>query len=311
MKRPPAGKRLPALVLLYLTCLLMVQAYGFSQLRTDLFGNRELQGMISSDEIDEASGLASSIINPGILWTHNDSGDRNRIFAIDNTGQLVGEYTLDGCDARDWEDIAVGPGPEEHTSYLYVGNIGDNRAHYNIKYIYRVKEPVIQRLPGDHVFKETLSGADILEFSLPDGNRDTETLMIDPLNRDLYIISKRENPVHVYRLPYPQNPDTLLIPELVATIPCTLAVAGDINPTGNEVLIKTYDLVFHWTRSPEQSIANLLSTPPDTLPYFPPEPQGEGIAWELYGTGYYTLSEEPDDIPAYLYFYPRIGRDDD
>ena len=49
----------------------------------------------------------------GILWTHNDAGGENRIFAIDSNGISRGTYYLNGIENRDWEDIAVGPGPIE------------------------------------------------------------------------------------------------------------------------------------------------------------------------------------------------------
>ena len=48
-----------------------------------------------------------------------------------------------------------------------------------------------------------------------------------------------------------------------------------------------------------------LTAEPIPLPYLP-EPQGEAICWKADGGGYYTVSEEHDDIPAHLYFYPRL-----
>ena len=36
------------------------------------------------------------------------------------------------------------------------------------------------------------------------------------------------------------------------------------------------------------------------------EPQGEAVGWHPDGFGYFTISEESDDIPCHLYFYPRI-----
>jgi len=45
-------------------------------------------------------------------------------------------------------------------------------------------------------------------------------------------------------------------------------------------------------------------SPATRLPYGK-EPQGEAIAWDTEGKGFYTLSEERKQIPAKLYFYPR------
>jgi hypothetical protein len=48
------------------------------------------QGRIDSLELDEASGLAASRLHPGILYSHNDHGDRPRLFAINaSTAEVV------------------------------------------------------------------------------------------------------------------------------------------------------------------------------------------------------------------------------
>ncbi|MCW8849578.1 MAG: hypothetical protein OQJ81_06315, partial [Melioribacteraceae bacterium] len=93
---------------------LMLLACGvYAQINIDPpnFGPRMTLGTIENDDIDEASGIASSYKNMGILWTHNDAGGENRIFAIDSNGISRGTYYLNGIENRDWEDIAVGPGP--------------------------------------------------------------------------------------------------------------------------------------------------------------------------------------------------------
>ena len=53
--------------------------------------------------------------------------------------------TLAGVENRDWEDIAVGPGPDASKSYVYVADIGDNEGQYQYKYIYRFEEPVLNK----------------------------------------------------------------------------------------------------------------------------------------------------------------------
>lgn len=92
------------------------------------FAGRVDRGLLEEDEITEASGLPSSHRNPGVFWTHNDSGDLNRVFALDDHGGHLGTYTIAGTTNRDWEDIATGPGPDPGRSYLFIGEIGDNNA---------------------------------------------------------------------------------------------------------------------------------------------------------------------------------------
>ncbi len=108
-----------------------------------LFGSQIDLGMIKSSEIDEASGLAASRQTPGVLWTHNDSGDKARLFAIDEQGELLMTCTLAGVTARDWEDIAIGRGAIEGESYLYIADIGDNSSKHDACYLYRFKEPAV------------------------------------------------------------------------------------------------------------------------------------------------------------------------
>ena len=110
-------------------------------LNTELFDQAINHGKLKLDEIDEASGLVASRNNSKAFWTHNDSGDRNRIFLISQSGESLGTYIVQGAAARDWEDISIGPGPKENVNYLYVGDIGDNRAQYKEKVIYRFIEP--------------------------------------------------------------------------------------------------------------------------------------------------------------------------
>src|SRR5262249_40948692 len=69
------------------------------------------QGSVDAGSLRQASGIALSHDNPGVLWTHNDAGDGPRIFALNTQGQLLGTYSLPGADAVDYEDIAIGPGP--------------------------------------------------------------------------------------------------------------------------------------------------------------------------------------------------------
>ena len=92
------------------------------------FDNGRSRGFISSQNlieqlvspvIVEASGIAASRTNPNVIYTHNDSGGEPEIFAIQTTnGHRLATYRLEGADTNDWEDIAVGPGPEPGVSYI-------------------------------------------------------------------------------------------------------------------------------------------------------------------------------------------------
>lgn len=269
------------------------------------FGEGENRGLLADDLITEASGLAASAETPGVLWTHNDSEDTTRIFAVGLRGEAYGTFHLEGSSARDWEDIAVGPGPDSTVSYLFVADIGDNNASYETKRIHRVAEPTVDTGAGYVV--GVLRNVETITYRYPDGARDAECMMVDPLTRDLYVVSKREPDVRVYRAPWPQSTTETITLEYVATLDSiSWVTAGDISSDGGEILIKNYAFVYYWERHQEESIAEAFERRPMLLPYLQ-EPQGEAIAWLRDGSGYYTVSEERGGIEASLWFYPRQG----
>lgn len=274
------------------------------------FGERVDLGLVEHAAITEASGIVASQKNPGVLWVHNDSGQDNLVYALTTQGKHLGSYKLPDIKNRDWEDIALGPGPQAGQHYLYIGEIGDNRAQYDRKYIYRVPEPrvTVSQTPGEFV----LSSVETITIRYADGRRDAETLFIDPLTKDLYLISKREAQVGVYQVPYPQSTTDLITLERVATLSLNEAatnsawlVGGDLSPTGTAILLKSYINIYYWARTAKQSVPEALAAKPLLLPYFP-EPQGEAISWAADESGYYTVSEEKDRIAARVYFYPRL-----
>ncbi|MCP4547452.1 MAG: hypothetical protein GY835_13420 [bacterium] len=282
--------------------------WGRTPAPTPRFGERENVGMLEFDPIDEASGLAASRRNPGVLWTHNDSGDEPRIFALNEQGKHLGVYSILNATAQDWEDIAVGPGPAEGRQYIYIGETGDNKARYETRTIYRVPEPVVRS--DQEPIVSALSGVEAIRYHYPDGKRDAEAIFVDPLTRDIYVTSKREERVAVYRLPWPQDTSGVSTPIKLGTLPLTKVNSGDITPSGREIVLKTYDAIYYWTRGEDQSVWDALQGKARLLPYYP-EVQGESFAWRHNEQGYFTLSEEKKRVPAFLYYYPRQPLDGD
>jgi hypothetical protein len=261
----------------------------------ELFKAGEPLGQVSK-RLEEASGLAASINNPGYFWTINDSGNPAEVFLMDNQANIKLICKLNNITNRDWEEIRISR--ENGKNYLYVGDIGDNRAEYDLKFIYRFEEPVLTK-----AHEVIIAEIDTLILKMPDGRRDTESIMIDPLTNDLYIFSKREDAIGLYLQPYPFLTDTLVLNKIL-TMPYHNIVSADISADGQEVLVKNYDKIFYWKRSGEESISQLLKKEPIVLPY-KPEKQGEAITWALDGSGFYTLSESPKDEWAWLMFYKR------
>ena len=82
-----------------------------------------VEGSTNLPDIPEASGLAVSRRNPGILWSHNDSGNATVLFALDAAGALRGRRAR-----PDWPR-AIGRTSAAHCPVgdcLYIADIGDN-----------------------------------------------------------------------------------------------------------------------------------------------------------------------------------------
>jgi hypothetical protein len=283
----------------YLVCIVAVSCSNKQGLEnpSDEFRSGKPLAELKNKKLDEVSGIAASVNNPGYLWTHNDSKNGAEVFLIDQKVHIAMTCRLHGIKNRDWEDITVGPGPEPGKNYVYVGEIGDNDEQYRFKMIYRFEEPVI-RSAGETI---DITDFDTITFRLPE-IKDTETLMIDPQTRDLYVVSKREEPVHVYVLPYPYAPSDTILATEVLSLPLTQIVAGSISADGKKVLLKNYNMIYYWSNPTGKPLKELLKEPPQEVPH-EGEPQGESITWAHDNSGFYTLSEQSKRENTYLYFY--------
>lgn len=275
--------------------VILVTACTSSSSQEGPFENGSVLGINANERLEEASGLAASRRYPGFLWTHNDSGHPPELFLIDSAARTVATIRLAGIRNRDWEDIALGPGPDS-TTWIYVGDIGDNNSRYDVKIIYALPEPS-RESQGD------ITVADTLIVRLDGKPRDTEALMVDPLSHNLYLVSKREKEGRLYEVKYPFTADTLRASE-VLRLPITGVVAGDISPDGLEILLKTYTHIYYWKRLPSESLMDALRKPAVELPYHQ-EPQGEAIAWATDGSGFFTLGENAKGERSKLISYRR------
>lgn len=264
---------------------------------SDLFGEREKLAEVTNKKLDEMSGLAASEKNKDLLWTINDSGNRAEIYLLDKELNIKMTCKLGNVINRDWEDIAVGPGPEAGKIYLYVAEIGDNMAIFPYKHVYRFEEP---HFTGNA--EVTITKFDTITFKL-DVTKDTESLMINPKTKNLYVISKREEPVYVYELKYPYSTTDTLTAQKIASIPYSMVVGADFSADGTELLAKNYRNVLYW-KIDSDDVASALKKAPAILKYTE-EPQGESITFSRDGSGYYTVSEKVKGEKSFLYFYPR------
>ncbi len=108
----------------------------------------------------------------GRLWVQEDSGNPAEINLLTTDGKLEKRFPIPGASNRDWEDLAIGPGPQDGVSYLYLADIGDNLKQNDLNYIYRFPEPKNTN--------ESVNGVERISFRYADGARDAEAILLDP-----------------------------------------------------------------------------------------------------------------------------------
>ncbi len=273
---------------------------------TKLFNPIPVVNNLSRTDLLEISGVAASRINPGMLYIHNDSGNANQVYLTDGSGADKGTLTLTRQGNRDWEDIAVAPGPIAGKSFVYVADIGDNDSRYNSVFVYRFPEPDLTGKTLPVILN--IDTVDIIELKYPDGPCNAETLMVDPLTRDIYIASKQSNLSNIYVARYPQSTSSATVMAPVIQLYFNKATGGDISPDGSEILLRSNQLIWYWKLPAGTSISAGLLTNPQVAPYANNEPQGEGIGFASDGSGYYTDTEVrgyPGKL-ATISFYKRM-----
>ncbi len=256
-------------------------------------------GKVTAPELNELSGLISSRTHPNCYWVHNDSGDKARIFLIDQKGKLLKILNLSGIVAVDMEDIAW---MNIHgKSFLVLADIGDNRGlRKNIK-LYMLEEPQFDLLDGlEQDLNKDKMVVKTLRFD--DKAKDAEALFIDPLTHGCYVISKREFQSTLYFsdiFNLDKDTDTLTP---MAKFPFTFVTAADIASDGSQILVKNLENIYYWKRGYNETIVQAMIKPFVRLSY-QSEPQGEAIGFDVEGKHFFTISERPFGLESYLYQY--------
>jgi hypothetical protein len=242
------------------------------------------------------------------FYCHTDSGATAMFFALNSIGTLLGTFTLSGVTAIDWEDIAIGPGPTSG-SYLYIGDIGDNAARTGTGtartdiIVYRMPEPSVSTSSTS----SSISNWQRLRFTYPDKAHDAETLMVDPVTGDIVIVTKETNGASkVFRAAGTVAADSSTVLELQATLSIgtsgsnsELVTAGDISPSGDAVIVRSYTAIWLWCR--QSTWTSTFSVTPTELPSAT-ETQGEALTFSSDGLSWYSSGEETSSsVPGSLY----------
>ncbi|MCC6213703.1 MAG: hypothetical protein IT376_02460 [Polyangiaceae bacterium] len=269
------------------------------------FSKPERVATIGAPGLEEASGLAASTKNPGVFWTHNDSGDAARGYALALDGRILATLEVERAGAHDWEDVAIAPGPGG-APHLYFADTGNNVLPRRRVVVYRVAEPTIDSTTTAAALR---GEATPLPLELPDAApHDCEAILVDPPTGALYLFSKTDaavTGVFVARAPRDREP-TQLAEALALRLPrrskrgSGAVTAASIAPAGELVAVRTYAEAYLWRRQPGEPLEAALARPPCEAPVAA-ERQGEAIALLPGGDGFVTVTETGPGQPPPLH----------
>jgi len=184
---------------IFILCIIVTSALSVS--KTDAQRLKTKRSTIVkdiSDSLPESSGLINF---QGLLWTHNDSGGEAALFGLNIvSGEIVRTIRITNVENKDWETLA------SDSSYIYIGDIGNNAGTRTDLVVYRIGKNAIQPNCIDCDVN-----ADSIRFSYANQDNFEKRLLQHPFDgealivyRDsLYIFSKNwESKISsVYALP--------------------------------------------------------------------------------------------------------------
>jgi hypothetical protein len=234
-------------------------------------------GTFRNPQLNESSGVIPSRSQPGILWSFDDSGGPERIFATDTSGADLGSFAVRGARNVDWEAISSG---KCGTAYcLYIADTGDNDEVRGLVDLYRLPEPSVRTQPGT---SRAIPPVERLQVRYPDRPRDVEAMFVDARG-DVHLLSKGRTDGFVhYRIPASAWGHRSVVAEALGSLPIErgsglgqLVTDAALSPDGRRVAVRTYQQVFLFRLTDRGAL--LPSGVACGLGGL--ELQGEGIGW--------------------------------
>lgn len=263
---------------------------------------------------NETSGIAASHRASDLLWVHDDSNGAPVLYGVSAQGNRRGALRINGVRNIDWEDVAAFE--LDGKAWLLVGDIGDNEAKRRNVQLHLVEEPAPDRLKPEAEI--VVSPTATWKLTYEDGAHDCESLAVDPVERAIYLMTKREAKPRLYRVALPAGlKDAELVARLAGTVPHLPqpnslqsvfknhlgAFRGwpcgmDFAPDGSEAVVVTYGDALIFPRQKGESWPDALARAPVELAPHALE-QAEAICFSRDGTTVYVASEDQRKLLRY------------
>lgn len=252
------------------------------------YSDAVMVGRIKSAAISESSGLASSRCNPGVLWTHNDSGNDNSIFALNEKGEVLATFRVTGTTNRDWEDMAT-LRDKDGDCFLFIGDIGNNGRYRDNLMVYKIPEPEVGARGNPGI--QSTARPKVLRFSYVDSRQDAEALLVHPLTEAIYVITKHsKKKSRVYKV-FADGKARKIAEIEIPSIRKGFTTGGDIDPAGTRVIVSDYLAGFEFVLTDGAGDFDEIWKQKPKVVDLGVREQGEAVAYSSDGKSVFATSE--------------------
>lgn len=270
-------------------------------------------GKLEAPPKKEASGLAVSRRTSDLLWTHDDSGGDAALYAVDTQGRRRGTLRILGVENKDWEDLASFE--KDGKAWLLIADTGDNDAKRDTVRLHVVEEPASTQLfPTEETHARP---AYTIRLRYEDGSRDCEAVAVDATEGFVYLLTKRETPPRLYRVPLGAPREKTVTARFLAPIPTIIGqteldafvkhlvgkkfswpTAMDFSADGRAAVVLTYGEPLVYTREAREAWTDAFKRSPTRL-LFHGLPQAEAVCFSRDGKSIYIASEQTTALVRY------------
>lgn len=134
--------------------------------------------------LKEASAI-EKVVNSNLLWTIEDSGNKNNIYGLDLKGNIVKDIDISNSSNIDWEDLT-----SDKQGNLYIGDFGNNSKNRDDFTIYKVSN-----------LKANKTNAERINFVLPQSVKPKDFESFFLYNDFFYLFSKENKSSMVFKVP--------------------------------------------------------------------------------------------------------------
>lgn len=218
--------------------------------------------------LEEASAI-ETVEGSNLLWTIEDSGNKNNIYGLDLKGNLIKDIDISNSSNIDWEDLT-----SDSRGNLYIGDFGNNSKNRDDFTIYKVSN-----------LSDNETTAERINFILPKKVKSEDFEAFFLYNGFFYIFSKENKSSILLKVPNTVGKHTAtLIEDFNLEGKHHKITSADISDNGKTVVLLNHDKLWKLTDFKDN---HFLDGRIEELK-FDHDSQKEGICFKNDGTVYIT-----------------------